>query len=235
MDNLKHILIVDSNQSIREKLADNFTKDGFQATAASGEEEALTFIAKQTPDLILSEILLDDCDGVQFCKNIKNNPNLANIPLVVLTSANDHVIEIKSLRNGVDEFFVKRNITRQELMLKVQILLERFSMYNFIRRTNCFDFQGNLSTTTLKSLLRMLSLAKKTGQLHIANSYSEGTILFQNGDIVNAVLGVEEGLDAIFKIDKLTEAIFAFDSLYQGAINTTVDQPTETILSLLED
>jgi DNA-binding response OmpR family regulator len=235
MDNRKHILIVDSNTTIREKLHENFIKDGFKASAASGEEEAKEILLRDRPDLILSEILLDDCDGVQFCKDIKDNPDFSNVPLVVLTSANDHVIEIKSLRNGADEFFVKRNITRQELMLKIQVLLERFSNYHFLKRSSCFTMQGSLEGSSLKKLIRMFHVARETGCLLLCNDYNEAELIFREGELINAVLGTNEGLDAIFKIDKLKDAFFGFDAKTLNSVNATIDQTTETILSLLED
>jgi PleD family two-component response regulator len=230
----KQILIVDSNKTILEKLQANFIRDGFDANSATGEEEAKAFIATKHPDLIISEILLDDCDGIQFCKDIKDNPDLADIPLIVLTSANDHIVEIKCLRNGVDEFFVKRNITRQELMLKVQILIERYSMYNFLRRTNCYSLQGDLTTRRLKNLIKMLQVAKLTGRLHLANDYHEGEIVFMEGQIINSVLDTAEGIDAIFKLDKLKGCYFGFEEVPISSYNDTIDQNTETIISLLE-
>lgn len=231
----RKVLIIDSNTSILSRLKENFERDNFQAEIARGIQEAQHALKQDLPNVIITEILLDDGDALQLIKEIKDNPSYSHIPIIALTSANDHLIEIKCLRHGVDDFFVKRNVTRQELVLKIEILLERFSPYNFLKRHTQNQLQGKLEDISLKVLLKMLCHSKMTGKLFIASLVNEAHILIENGEIKSAVLGTAEGLDAIFKIDKMKSSIFTFDQIELSSIDTNVDQSVDTIISLLED
>lgn len=231
----RNILIIDSNESIRNTLKENFERDGFTVYGAYDEETTFYNLEHYRINLIVSEVLLESTDGVQLCKAIKENPKFNHIPYIILTSANDHMVEIKCLRNGADEFFVKRNVNRQELMLKIEILLERFTLYSYTKRNLHNDMVGSLEQLRLKRLLKMSVSLKLSGRLRVGSAMGSGEIVLKDGQIINAVYGSVEGLEAVFEMDRRKESVFTIDLVDVTIFNPNMDQSTETIISLLED
>jgi response regulator RpfG family c-di-GMP phosphodiesterase len=232
----RQILIIDSNTNVGSKLKENFERDGFNVELANGRDSAINFLNANRPHLILSEILLDDCDGVALLKEIKDNKTFTRIPYIVLTSANDSHIEIKCFRCGADEFFVKKNITRQELMLKIEVLLDKFSIYNQLERGFTQDLLGKLNRFNLKKLLKMIKATSFSGKCFLYSKYDDvAELLFDNGQLKNAILNNIEGIDVLFKIDKMKDAYFTLKADNIVAVNFNVDQSTDTIISLLDE
>lgn len=231
----RSILLIDSNVSISKKLKENFERDDFEVHLAFDDEEAFQILETFRPGVIVSEVLLGSTDGLKLCKKIKEDSNYNSIPYIILTSANDSLMEIKSLRSGADEFFVKRNVTRQELMLKIEILLERSKPYNMVNRTLENHMVASSNAFTFKDMLRMLNKVNKSGRLQIFSPTSEGELILLDGAIKNCIYGNFEGLDAIFKIDLERHLVYTFDKKEIDAFNFNIDQSTDTIISLLEN
>jgi CheY-like chemotaxis protein len=80
------ILIVDDEECIRDCLTYVFTKRGFIAENASNGEEALEKISQDKPDIIILDIAMPVMDGIQLCRNLKDNPDNWDIPIIFLSA-----------------------------------------------------------------------------------------------------------------------------------------------------
>lgn len=79
----KHLLIVDDEAEIRDLLALFLTTNGYHVTALESALEAQRFIQTTTPDLIISDLQLEDSDGLEMIEQIK--ARLPNTPVILLT------------------------------------------------------------------------------------------------------------------------------------------------------
>ena len=79
----KHILIVDDEAEIRDLLSQYLTSSGFRVTAAATPTEAFAVVERDAPDLVVSDLQLEESDGLSMLDRIK--AQLPNVPLILLT------------------------------------------------------------------------------------------------------------------------------------------------------
>ena len=69
------ILIVDDHPVLRESMVITLKPEGYQLITAKNGQEALDIVDKDTPDLVLLDVMMPEISGLDVCKKIKNNPN----------------------------------------------------------------------------------------------------------------------------------------------------------------
>jgi hypothetical protein len=92
-----------------------------------------------------------------------------------------------------------------------------------------------LKDVKLKKMLKIAQITEFTGIINIYSTNDSAQIIVENGIVKNANINTIEGLDAIFKIDKLKEAYISFNEQNLESFNNNIDQSTETIISLLDN
>ena len=91
------ILIVDDNSNNLKVLAGVLKIAGYDFRMAKSGQQALNILEKTSPDLILLDIQMPDMDGFETCLKIKENGNMAKIPIIFLTAKNDEKTEVKGI------------------------------------------------------------------------------------------------------------------------------------------
>lgn len=84
----KTILVVDDFASIRQFVCETLERKGYQTLGASGGNEAYELLAEKIAEinLVLTDYNMPDCTGFELLKRIKSNPNLAQVPVIFLTT-----------------------------------------------------------------------------------------------------------------------------------------------------
>ena len=106
MENQKQILIVD-DVTTNLKMAADVLQSQYRLSMAKSGMQALEFLKKAKPDLILLDIHMPEMDGYDTLEAIKSNPETASIPVVFLTVDNQRESEIKGLKMGAMDFVRK--------------------------------------------------------------------------------------------------------------------------------
>lgn len=101
-----NVLLVEDNKELMEVLTSLFSQIYTVRTASNGEE-AMNLIRESQPDLIVSDIMMPVMDGMQLCKNIKNNIETSHIPVVLLTALTQREQNIEGLLCGADDYISK--------------------------------------------------------------------------------------------------------------------------------
>lgn len=127
----QRILVVDDEDDLRKVLEFNLRNAGFLTLSAATGREALAIAESEIPDLILLDVMLPDIQGTQVCKQIKSNPDLRDIPIVMVTARGEEIDRVVGFELGVDDYIVKPYSVR-EVVLRVRAIL---------KRTNVFDDQ----------------------------------------------------------------------------------------------
>ncbi len=119
----KKVLLVEDDKFLRETLAKKLMGAGLLVEAAFDGKNALDIIAKFLPDAILLDLLLPDVDGYQVLAEIKKNPTLSKIPVIVLSNLDkpDDMVKAKGL--GAVDFMVKSNFTLNEIVNRAKSTL----------------------------------------------------------------------------------------------------------------
>ncbi|MGC9375582.1 MAG: hybrid sensor histidine kinase/response regulator transcription factor, partial [Bacteroidales bacterium] len=104
--NLPKMLLVEDNKELREYLVGYFVKN-FRVYSAEDGQEGLKLAKEKTPDIIITDILMPNMNGYEFCKAIRNNFDISHIPLVILTCNSDNEQQIEGLSTGADAYITK--------------------------------------------------------------------------------------------------------------------------------
>ncbi|MBO9593997.1 MAG: response regulator [Niabella sp.] len=100
------LLVVDDNDEIVQYIREYFEAKYKVKTAANGRD-ALKLMETCQPDLIISDIMMPEMDGLHFCRRIKQNIQTSHIPVILLTARAETEQQIKGLEMGADDYVVK--------------------------------------------------------------------------------------------------------------------------------
>jgi CheY-like chemotaxis protein len=105
-NDLPILLVVDDHPEIRNVIASIFESD-FKVLQSKNGKEALALAQKEIPDAIISDIMMPEMDGFEFCKQIKNNELTSFIPIVLLTAKTSEATHLEALQSTADAFLTK--------------------------------------------------------------------------------------------------------------------------------
>jgi putative two-component system response regulator len=101
------ILVVDDNQEIRDIITQSLELEGYATIQGENGLEGLDHLKSITPDLILSDINMPKMGGIEFFRNVRNNPSWTTIPFVFLTSHSTPEDIQKGRELGVEDYLTK--------------------------------------------------------------------------------------------------------------------------------
>ncbi|MBN2513534.1 MAG: response regulator [Sedimentisphaerales bacterium] len=124
------VLVVDDNLQNLELIMAYLEDVDCQTVSASSGMEALEIISTQIPDLVLLDVMMPKISGFEVCRRIKNDPETAHIPVIMVTALNELADIEKAINSGTDDFLSKpvnkwELITRVKTMLKLKHLTDR--------------------------------------------------------------------------------------------------------------
>lgn len=119
MNKKKKIMIVEDDEDISKVYEIKFSKEGLDILTAKDGEEAISKISEEKPDFILLDLMIPKKDGFAVLEEIKKNPKLSKIPIVVLSNLGSKVDQKKAIDLGADEFLVKASNPIQTIIDKV--------------------------------------------------------------------------------------------------------------------
>ena len=102
----KSILIVDDNKDLRNFLKCSFENQYYILEAGNGNE-AWELLQKESPELIISDVMMPDMDGFELCKLIKSTFETSHIPVILLTSLCDKSDQLEGLGLGAEDYITK--------------------------------------------------------------------------------------------------------------------------------
>ena len=118
------ILIVEDEPDIRKTLEYNLHKDNFQTLSAGNLSDSEDLITANNVSLILLDLMLPDGSGLDFCRKIKSDKSLKDIPIIILTAKDDEVDKVVGFELGADDYVTKPFSVR-ELILRIKAILKR--------------------------------------------------------------------------------------------------------------
>ncbi|WP_159519241.1 hybrid sensor histidine kinase/response regulator transcription factor [Sunxiuqinia indica] len=104
--NSRIMLVVDDNPDVRKLISSHFDSR-FQVFEAADGRIGLKMALEQVPDVIVSDVLMPDIDGYEFCKKVKKDERISHIPVLLLTALHSKDHEIKGLSSGADDYITK--------------------------------------------------------------------------------------------------------------------------------
>jgi response regulator RpfG family c-di-GMP phosphodiesterase len=174
---MQKILIVDDEPGGRDALESLLLNQGYQLALASNGIETLSIARTINPDLILLDIMMPGMDGFEVCRQLRADPRIAEVPVIMVTALDDRDSRLQGIEVGADDF-VTKPIDRGELRTRVRSIL-RLNRYrslqdervkleeqiNHLTALRCID----IAITTGQDISHTLQMITEqvTGQLHV--------------------------------------------------------------------
>jgi signal transduction histidine kinase/ligand-binding sensor domain-containing protein/DNA-binding NarL/FixJ family response regulator len=123
---LYSLLVVDDNESITS-LLENLLSDRYVVHKALNGKKALSLLDEQRIDLVISDVLMPDMDGLTLCKKIKENIQTSHIPVILLTAKAEIEHRIEGLQVGADSY-IPKPFHPEHLFIRIEKLIERMEL-----------------------------------------------------------------------------------------------------------
>jgi PAS domain S-box-containing protein len=115
------ILIVDDIAANRDTLVELLASPDYRLVEAASGAEALALAAATPPDLVLLDVMMPGMDGFEVCRRLRSDPNLREVPVVLVTALDDQASRIVGIEAGADDF-VSKPYNGAELRARVRTI-----------------------------------------------------------------------------------------------------------------
>jgi len=103
----KTIFIVEDDENIREMVKMALTSFSYEVAAFDNAEDALAAVNEAVPDMIIFDIMLQGMSGLEATKQLRNNPKIKNLPIIMLTAKDTELDKVTGLDCGADDYIAK--------------------------------------------------------------------------------------------------------------------------------
>lgn len=131
MSQTSRVLIVDDNELGREALGDCLALEGYELLYADDGISALESAHRNLPDAILLDVMMPGMDGFEVCRRLRMHPELADVPVLLVTALDDRRSKIAGLDAGADDF-ISKPFDRLELRARIRTIT-RLNRYRKLR------------------------------------------------------------------------------------------------------
>ncbi len=101
------VLVVEDDDSLSDFVAKSLRGEGYKPITCSNGAEAMQQLEGVAVDLIISDVMMPEMDGIELCRQVKTNINFSHIPLILLTAKGNSDAEIAGIESGADAYITK--------------------------------------------------------------------------------------------------------------------------------
>lgn len=145
------LLIVDDDVNALKLIGYTLYREGYEIVVAQSGQEALAKAQKETPQLVILDIMMPGMDGYEVCRRLRATPQTAQVPVIMLTAKSQVEDKVAGFQAGADDYLTKPVIPA-ELVARVKALLLR-STYAAPARAKSIALigaKGGVGVTTLQ-------------------------------------------------------------------------------------
>ena len=103
----KTAIIVEDSEALANMLSFLFMSRGIEVITAINGKKAMEQIKESAPDIIITDLMMPEMDGVELCKAVKNDVELKHIPIIIVSALSSEKNKDQLLSLGVDDYFQK--------------------------------------------------------------------------------------------------------------------------------
>lgn len=194
------VVLVESETQFRRLLKVRLANLGMKVVETPDLEHCKEQMLKRRPDLVLIGIDKEPQEAFETLAEVQEDENLCRIPVVFISSSSDHVIKVRALRQGVDDFLIKSD-NMEELLARVEnILVRRAVRAEGETRGRRRGVTGNLENLSLPDIVQTLTIGMKTACVTLRSQDREGRLWFDNGTLRHAEHGETDGDQAFYEM-----------------------------------
>ena len=120
----ERILVIEDEADLREVMAYNLRREGYKVATAADGADGVRGAKESKPDLILLDLMLPDLDGLEVCRRVRQDAELAKTPIIMVTAKGEETDVIVGLGVGADDY-VRKPFSVKELVARVGAVLRR--------------------------------------------------------------------------------------------------------------
>jgi len=117
---MKKILLIEDEEIMIDLLQKKLISEGYDVSVARDGEEGLKKVREVKPDIVLSDIIMPKKGGFEVIEEIKKDPDLKNIPIIVISNSGQPVEIDRAQRLGACDWLIKTEFDPQEVIEKVK-------------------------------------------------------------------------------------------------------------------
>jgi len=156
------LLVVDDSPTVRAALHRLFTANGYDVTLCASGRESLTRLRSKPVDVVILDLVMDDMRGEDVLRQMKADPKLAEIPVLLLTAVSDRAELVACLDMGAEDFIVKP-WDQRELLGRLR------AMVRLKRALDATRSSAAQSQALLNALVQMAVLIDRSGRILAGN------------------------------------------------------------------
>ena len=154
------ILIIEDNEDLRKYIKDSLTNE-YNILEAENGKTGINIAFTMMPDLIVTDIMMPDLDGIQLCNRLKNDERTSHIPVIMLTAKATTDDRVAGLKSGADDYIIKP-FNMSELVVRISnlvLLREKLRLkYNrFYALDAGKEISGSLDDKFLHKVLEIIN------------------------------------------------------------------------------
>lgn len=127
------VLIVEDDRTLREALRYNLVAEGYEVAAVEDGGEGLVIARKDTPDVIVLDLMLPGLSGIEVCKALRRDGSI--VPIIMLTARDSEMDRVGGLESGADDY-VTKPFSMRELIARVGSQIRRMDMLKSVSQSS---------------------------------------------------------------------------------------------------
>jgi DNA-binding response OmpR family regulator len=178
------IMVVDDAPDTVRLIQFLMEREGYKVVTASNGEDALRLARSERPDLVILDVMMPGMDGLEMCQRLRERPETADVPIIMLSALTQAPDKVKGLRAGADDY-VAKPVDRDEIVARVAVHLNRVRRLRQAqapKRGKVFCFmgaKGGVGTTTVALNVAALLVQQKKTTIALELRPSYGTFALQ--------------------------------------------------------
>ncbi|MCS6789013.1 MAG: response regulator [Patescibacteria group bacterium] len=124
-DNQPKIFIIEDDKFLSLVLKGRLEREGIKVFQAFDGKEALDLLKQEIPDLILLDLIMPNMSGFEFLENLRQDPQYASIPVVVISNLGQETDVQKAKTFGVIEYYVKVRTSIEDLISRIKEIIQK--------------------------------------------------------------------------------------------------------------
>ncbi len=122
----KKILVVEDDRDISELITYNLEREGYEIACLYDGSQAVDFVNKRKPELIILDLMLPEVDGLEICRQLKSDAATKHIPIVMLTAKSEEADVVVGLQMGADDY-IPKPFSPQVLVARIKAITRRMA------------------------------------------------------------------------------------------------------------
>jgi DNA-binding response OmpR family regulator len=118
------LVVIDDHHDTLELLKYNLNNEGYDVKKFYNAVDALKYINNENTDLVVTDWMLPEMDGLDLCKNLKQSPATQDIPVIMITCKGDEIDVVTALEVGAEDYIIKP-VRPKEMISRIKKVLKR--------------------------------------------------------------------------------------------------------------